>query len=270
MAKLEARVEPIERTCDMTIDYANIICDIGAEVARITLNRPPLNILDIAMMQEVNEALERIGSEDGVKLLIVDHQGKAFSAGVDIKDHTPAKVEEMIEVFHGIFRRLSSLPVTTLAVVDGAALGGGCEVATFCDMVVASERSKFGQPEIKVGAFPPVAAVVLPRLIGRNRTMELLLTGDIIDAVTAERIGLVNSVYPTESFGEKIAELVEKLTAASAVVLKLARKAVGPLCAEEEISRVERIYLDELMKTEDAHEGLNAFLEKRSPVWRNR
>jgi cyclohexa-1,5-dienecarbonyl-CoA hydratase len=242
-------------------------------VARITLNQPPLNIIDIPMLGEIHSALARIHSESEAKVLVIDHQGKAFSAGVSIRDHTPDKVSDMIEKFHGMFRLLHSLALPTLALVDGMALGGGCELATFCDMVIASERATFGQPEIKVGVFPPVAAVVFPRLVGRNRALELLLTGEVVDAAEAKALGLINRVFPTQEFHQKADEFIGKLTSLSAPVLKLTKRAVDRgLYANisEAITSVEELYLGELMQTEDAHEGLNAYLEKRKPTWKNK
>jgi cyclohexa-1,5-dienecarbonyl-CoA hydratase len=252
---------------------SNVACLIRDGVAKITLNHPPLNIIDIPMMAELHSALERVHSSNDVKVLALDHQGKAFSAGVSINDHTPGKVEEMIEEFHALFRSLNSLAVPTVALVDGMALGGGCELAVFCDMVLASERATFGQPEIKVGVFPPVAAVLFPHLIGRNRTLELLLTGDVIEAGEAKAIGLINKVFPTESFHEKANAFISKLTSLSGRVLKLTKRAVDLSLYSgfsESLPAVEQLYLGQLMQTEDAREGLNAFLEKRKPVWKNR
>jgi cyclohexa-1,5-dienecarbonyl-CoA hydratase len=229
--------------------------------------------MDIPMLGEIHRALARIHSENEVKVLVIDHQGKAFSAGVSIRDHTPDKVSDMIEKFHGMFRLLHSLALPTLALVDGMALGGGCELATFCDMVIASERATFGQPEIKVGVFPPVAAVVFPHLVGRNRALELLLTGEVVDAAEAKALGLINKVFSTQEFHQKADEFIGKLTSLSAPVLKLTKRAVDRgLYANisEAITSVEELYLGELMQTEDAHEGLNAYLEKRKPIWKNK
>lgn len=257
----------------MPAERSSIVCEIRDSVARITLNHLPLNILDIPMMKDMHHALEQIGCASGVKILILNHRGKAFSAGVSIKDHSQEKVEEMLGEFHGIFRLLNSLEQPSVALVDGMALGGGCELAVFCDMVIASDRATFGQPEIKLGVFPPVAAVLLPRLIGRNRALELLLTGDVIDAGEAKAIGLINKVLPAKDFQEKSNDFIRKLTSLSGTVLRLTKRAVdlglytGVI---EGISAIERLYLGELMKTEDAREGLNAFLEKRSPVWKNK
>ena len=127
----------------MTGEYRTIHCEFGSEVARITLNQPPLNILDIPMLGEMHKALSSIRSDNVAKVVVIDHRGKAFSAGISIQDHTPDKVAEMIERFHGIFRLLNSIALPTLALVDGMALGGGCELAVFCDMVIASDRATF-------------------------------------------------------------------------------------------------------------------------------
>jgi len=256
----------------MAEEYRSILCAAEDGVARITLNLPPLNIIDIPMLREIQSAIARVQLEKEVKVLVFDHQGKAFSAGVSIRDHTPDKVSEMIEKFHGVFRLLHSLAVPTLALVDGMALGGGCELATFCDMVIASERATFGQPEIKVGVFPPVAAVVFPQLVGRNCALELLLTGDIVDASEAKALGLINKVFPTPEFRQKAGEFIAKLTSMSAPVLRLTKRAVGRALhanLSEGLASVEELYLGELMSTEDAREGLNAYLEKRKPVWKN-
>jgi cyclohexa-1,5-dienecarbonyl-CoA hydratase len=257
----------------MTREYSRIACEIRDSVARITLKQPPLNIIDIPMIEEICQALSRIQSDGGAKILALGHEGKAFSAGVSIKDHAPDKVAELLEKFHGMFRLLDSLSVPTLALVDGMALGGGCEFAVYCDMAIASDRATFGQPEIKVGVFPPVAAVLFPRLIGRNRTLELLLTGETIDAAEAKAMGLVNKVFPAESFHEKAEEFMRKLTSLSGPVLQLTKRAVDlglHGSVSERIQEVEKLYLGELMQTEDAREGLASFLEKRKPVWKEK
>jgi len=257
----------------MAGENRSIICTVEGRVARITLNQPPLNIIDVPMLGEINSALVRIHSENEANVLVIDHQGKAFSAGVSIRDHSPDKVSYMIEKFHGMFRLLHSLALPTLALVDGMALGGGCELATFCDMIIASDRATFGHPEIKVGVFPPVAAVVFPQLIGRNRALELLLTGDVVDAAEAKAMGLINRVFPAQDFRQKADEFIGKLTSLSGPVLKLTKRAVDRSLytnVSEGITCVEELYLGELMQTEDAREGLNAYMEKRKPIWKNK
>ncbi len=257
----------------MSERFETIIFERKGGVARLTLNHPPLNILTIAMMREINEALDELDGAAEVKVLVIDAQGKAFSAGVDVKDHTPDKVEEMIGVFHGIFRRLLALEIPTLAVVKGACLGGGCELATFCDLVLASPEATFGQPEIKVGVFPPIAVLLFPSLMGQKKAFELLLTGEIIEAREAERIGLINKVVPLEELEEAVARLTAQLAGLSGMVLRLTKRAIlqgAGLPLEEALEKIERLYLKELVETEDAKEGLQAFLEKRKPLWRNR
>lgn len=243
-------------------------------VARVIWNRPPLNILDIAALRELSAVLETL-REDPCKVVVLAAAGKAFSAGVDIKDHTADKVREMLAVVHDVFAHLWALPQPTVSVVQGAALGGGMELATACDSIIASESAQFGQPEIKVGVFPPIACLLLPRLLPWPKALELILTGEAISAQEAHRLGLVNRVVPTERLSAETEAFVEKLTGLSGPVLKLTKRAT--LCGfkerrdwEEALAEIERLYLNELMKLEDAQEGLQAFLEKRRPQWRER
>ncbi|HEM62425.1 MAG TPA: enoyl-CoA hydratase, partial [Chloroflexi bacterium] len=194
-------------------------------------------------------------------------------AGVDVKDHTVDKVGEMVEVFHRIFRLMWALDVPTVAAVNGAALGGGCELVTFCDMIVASEKATFGQPEIQVGVYPPVAVVTFPRLMPYMKAMELLLTGAVIDAREAERLGIANKVVPPETFDEEVSSFVGRLTSLSAAILRLTKRATLQgltLPFEEALRLSEDVYLNQLMKTDDATEGLAAFMEKRKPTWRDK
>lgn len=257
------------------MDFQHIRLEKQDGQARLALNRPPLNVLDIAMMREISAALEEIGEDPGIKVLIFEatEGSKAFSAGVDVSEHTADKVDEMIEVFHRIFRLLDALDVPTVAAVGGAALGGGCELALFCDMLIASEKASFGQPEIQVGVFPPIAAVALPGIVGPKKALELVLTGDRIRAAEAERLGLVNRVVPPEELGSTVAELAGKLGKLSASVLRVTKRAVRTGSVgrfDEGLAAVEELYLGALMDTEDAHEGLAAFMEKRAPVWKDK
>jgi cyclohexa-1,5-dienecarbonyl-CoA hydratase len=249
--------------------YEHIKLAVADGVATLTLCREPLNVLNIAMMKEMNQALDSL-SPAGLKVLLIQAEGKAFSAGVDVGEHLGDQVHEMIEVFHGIFRRMEKLGVVTVASVQGAALGGGCELAAYCDLVVASAKAKFGQPEILVGVFPPVAALVFPRQMGYKKALELIVTGDVIGAEEAKAIGLVNQVVAPEELAEATSTLVGKLVNLSGLVLSLTRKAVvqGLMDKKEQgLQVIEKIYLDELMPTADAEEGLRAFLDKRKPQW---
>jgi cyclohexa-1,5-dienecarbonyl-CoA hydratase len=248
------------------------LSDAGESVS-LVLSRPPLNVLNIAMIKEMNAALTTLQKHPSAKVLLIKAEGKAFSAGVDVADHTADKIDEMMREFHRTFELLHGFKIPTAAVVDGAALGGGCEVAIYCDMVIASERSKFGQPEIKVGVFPPIAAAMFPRLIGRNRSLELLMSGDTISAAEAERIGLINRVFSVDGFEKSVADFIAKFTSNSKIILEMTKRAVDrglyTPCMEA-IGRAEKLYMSEMMKTEDAVEGLKAFLEKRTPVWNNK
>ena len=257
------------------MEFQHIIFETQGGVARLTLNKPPLNVLDIAMMREINSALERVDGDPTIKALVFEaaEGSKAFSAGVDVSEHTADMVGEMIAVFHRIFRQLDKLEVPTVAVVGGAALGGGCELVLFCDMVLASERASFGQPEIQVGVFAPVAVVAWPGIIGPKKAMELLLTGDRIRADEAARLGLVNGVVPPEELAAAAGELVGKLTAQSGAILRLTKRAVRAGSAgsfTKGLAAVEELYLGPMMDTEDANEGLAAFMEKRAPAWKDR
>lgn len=246
----------------------------GNGLARITLNRPPLNVIDIPMMEELQAALDAVRGDPSAKILIVDANGKMFSAGVDVKDHTADRIGEMLTKFHAVLRTLWSLEMPTLAAVRGSALGGGCELAMACDFIVASEGAKFGQPEIQVGAFPPVAATILPLLIPEKKALEMILTGDSVDAVTAERWGLVNVVAKSEEFGAAVDSFSARLTRLSSAVVKVAKRAtrlsLSMTEVEHKLQEIERIYIAELMKTHDAKEGIAAFIEKRKPEWKDR
>ena len=247
---------------------------VADSLATITINRPPHNVLDIALMEELNRALDIAAREESAKLLMITAAGeKVFSAGVDVMDHTPDKVVQMIDVFHGILKRLMVFPLPTVAALNGSAMGGGCELALACDMAVATEDTKIGQPEIKLGVFPPIAAILMPRIMPLPKVMELLLGGGIIDAKEAHRIGMVNAVFAPESFAADCAKYLEQFTTLSRVALLHTKKAVKEAATRpfyEALHHVEHHYLHELMATEDAVEGLNSFMEKRKPVWKNK
>ena len=253
--------------------YKHIQTELKDGVATLTLNRAPVNVLNIEMMEEINTYLEGLMKEKSLKLLVIQAMGKAFSAGVDVGEHLGDLVYKMIEVFHRMFRLMDALKVPSIAVVNGSALGGGCELALYCDMVIATEKAKFGQPEIQVGVFPPIAALIFPRMIGRKKAMELILSGETISAQEALTLGLINKVVPEASFDQEVNSFIEKFKKLSGVVLKLTKEAtVAGLNDDTDkgLKVIEKIYLDRLMKTNDALEGLKAFLEKRKPAWKNK
>ncbi|HKR00920.1 MAG TPA: enoyl-CoA hydratase-related protein [Pyrinomonadaceae bacterium] len=259
----------------MSDTYQNIEFDIEDRVGRIRFSRPPLNVFNIAMMRELTDAVNECATRRDMVAIVFEagKSSRAFSAGVAVEEHVEETIYQMLDSFHGIFRALEQAAKPVIAVVDGAALGGGCELVAGCDIVIASDRSRFGQPEIKLGVFPPIAAVLLPRIIGDKRARELILTGEMIDAHEALRLGLVNAVVPTTGLGQKTEELLVRLRELSAPALEAARRAIDlgrGSTLEEALRPVEDFYLNELMKSEDAHEGVNAFMQKRKAVWKNR
>jgi cyclohexa-1,5-dienecarbonyl-CoA hydratase len=226
------------------------------------------------MMREIGAALGECARREIVAIVFsADKDCRAFSAGVAVEDHVQDMIYQMLDSFHSIFRQLEQLAKPVIALVDGAALGGGCEVVAACDIVIASDRSRFGLPEIKLGVFPPVAAILLPRVIGQKRARELILTGEIIDAVEAGRLGLCNHVVPGAHLEPKLLEVTAKLKELSGASLEYTRRALDlgrGQTLDEALKEQENIYLHELMKTLDANEGIKAFMEKRKPVWRHR
>ena len=244
-------------------------------MARITFVRPPLNVFNIAMMREINAALTESAKREIVAIVFAaDKDCRAFSAGVAVEEHVQDTIYQMLDAFHTIFRQLEQIAKPAIALVDGAALGGGCELVAACDIVIASERSRFGVPEIKLGVFPPVATILLPMLIGEKRARELILTGEIIDAIEAGRLGLCSHIVPGAHLEPKLLEITAKLRELSGTSLEFTRRAMdmgrSGRTFDEALAEQENIYLHELMKTADANESIKAFMEKRKPVWRHR
>lgn len=242
--------------------------------AWITLDRPPVNLLDLALLSELRPVLDSLGADTATDFLVVRGAGaRAFSAGVDVRDHAREKVPQMLEVVHGVIRRLLALPQVTIALVRGACLGGGLELATSCDLILASEESVFGTPEINVGCYPPVALARFPSLLGYHRAAELILTGNKISAREAAEIGMINRAVPAEKLEQALAALLKELRSKSGAVLRIALKGLRETRLKtfsSDLARAEELYLNELLKTEDVEEGVRAFLGKRRPEWKNR
>ena len=259
----------------MTQDLQSIRFKIDDRVARITFARPPLNVFNIAMMREIGDALKESAQKSDLAAIVFDAtpDSRVFSAGVAVEEHVPETVFQMLDSFHSVFRVLRQISRPVISVVDGLALGGGCELVAACDIVIASERARFGQPEIKLGVFPPVAAILLPRIIGEKRARELILSGDMIEATEALRLGLVNYVVPATELEQKLLSVLAKLRELSASSLAMTRMALdlgAGSSFQSALIEVEDLYLNELMKTEDAHEGVRSFMEKRKPEWRHK
>lgn len=249
--------------------YEHVRFEPGA-AARITLDRPPLNVLTTAMLDELAAAVAEAAAGPETKVLVITGAGKAFCAGVDVADHTEDRVEAMIHTFSRVVRSILDVELPVVAVLNGATLGGGLELALACDLVVARAGAKLGQPEIRLGVFPPAAAVLLPRRVGTQRALELILTGRSITAEEGAAMGLVTRVAPADELDAAADELVCGLTGLSRPVLALTKRAVlegleRPLV--DALEHADTLYLDDLMQLDDPHEGLAAFMEKREPVW---
>ncbi len=248
--------------------------DREGRTATVTLNRPPLNILDIPTIDRLGEVIMDLGADPELTLIVLRAAGdRAFSTGVAVQDHTPDRVGPMLESLHGTLRRLRDLDIITVAAVHGFCLGGGMELALSCDLVIATEDARFSQPEIELGCYAPVASALLPARLGVGRTLDLLLTARILTCIEAQELGLVTYRVPTGELDKAVANLAGGLTTRSAPVIRLTKKAVRAgrdLPFAEALAETERIYKEELLLLEDLEEGAAAFLGKRKPVWRNR
>lgn len=253
--------------------FSRIVVDVTLPHARITLANPPQNIIDLAMMDELAAALAEIESRSDVVTLTIAGSEKVFSAGVDVAAHTPDKVRDMLTRFHAVIRALVASRKVTIACVRGNCLGGGAELALVCDLVYTSDEAQWQFPEIKLGCFPPVAAVALAALVGQKRATDLILMARKIAGPEAAALGLANGVAAgddVESLVHDACERLEKLSPAALRVTKKALYAWDAMHFDKGLARAEQIYFEELMKTEDAVEGVQAFLEKRKPVWKGK
>jgi cyclohexa-1,5-dienecarbonyl-CoA hydratase len=249
---------------------ARIRVDGRSSVARVVLSNPPLNVIDIPMMEELAAALGEIEARSDVSVIVLSGEGRAFSAGVDVAAHTPDKVEAMLVKFHTVIRGLVASKKVTIAAVHGHCLGGGAELAIVCDMVYTTTSAQWGFPEIKLGCYPPVACTALAALVGQKRAAELILTGRIISGTEAAELGLANGAVPDEELAAVVERTVQELLSLSAASLAVTKKAVygwDAMHFDKGLAKAEKIYLEELMKTADAQEGIRAFMEKREPKW---
>jgi cyclohexa-1,5-dienecarbonyl-CoA hydratase len=253
--------------------FSRISFHLEPPIARIVLNNPPVNVIDIPMMDELAEALNEIETRPDIAILIISGSQRAFSAGVDVAAHSPDKVEQMLNKFHGVIRALVGSKKVSIAAVHGICLGGAAELAMVCDLAFTSELATWGFPEIKLGCYPPVAVTALAALVGQKHAADLVLTGRSITGREAASIGLANSVVPEVDLEHVVQDAVHHLSQLSPAALAITKKAIYAWDAihfDKGLARAEKTYLDDLMRTEDTREGISAFLEKRPPVWKGR
>ena len=249
-----------------------VVVERADRVGYLTINRPPLNILSIEVFDRLAAGLDELTRGGGVDILVVRAAGeRAFSAGAEVADHVPDRAPAMLAAFHRVARALMSMDVVSIAAVKGLTLGGGMELALCCDIVVASEDAQLGQPEILLGSFPPIAAALLPGRVGRHHAFDIVLTGRRLSAFESLALGLVSRVAAPAELDGEVDQVIRSLRAASGPVLRLAVRALrGARPAEfsERLAANERIYVDELLRLDDAREGVEAFLQKRQPRWK--
>jgi cyclohexa-1,5-dienecarbonyl-CoA hydratase len=246
---------------------------VDGEVARLTLDRPEHNLLNERMLAEITAGINTLGERSGIKLIVLDSAAKAFCGGIELGEYTQRRVFQLLDAFHNAFSAMLDTSKPLLVVVNGPAFGGGAELAALGDLVIATPRARFAQPEIKLGVFPPLAAAVLPYILGPKLALELVLTGETMTAERARELGLVNWLVPEDQLQEKVDELIARVTAQSGPVLTMAKKAIlgsMGLPLREGVRNSMKVFLNELADLEDSQEGLRALVEKRAPKWKNR
>src|SRR5499427_8037771 len=261
---------PPKRTPD-EFKFVKLRCDGG--VARMTMSRPEHNLLNEAMLREMADAITFAGERGDVKLIVLDSACKVFCGGIDIGEYTSERVFQMLDAFHGAFAGMLEVSKPVVCVVNGPAIGGGAELAAFGDMVIASPKARFAQPEITIGMFPPLASTILPYLVGPKVALELVLTGEPVTAERALDLGLVNRLVPEAQLETTVKELLARMTGHSGAVLTMAKKAIlggMGLSLRDGLKHSMGIFLNELYRLEDSQEGLHALVEKRKPNWKNR
>jgi cyclohexa-1,5-dienecarbonyl-CoA hydratase len=253
--------------------YKLIKFDTSTDVARITLNNPPYNVLTVPLMTEMAEAIEGLNTRNDIKAMMLESSQKTFSAGISLEDSRPDRVFQTLDAFSRIFQAVRDISKPLFVVVNGPAIGAGSELVAFGDLVLATPNAKFSQPEVKMGIFPPFAAIMLPQLIGPKKTYELILTGQPLTADEAFHLGFVNRVVPEAELKKTVDEFLAKISEFSAPVLEMTKRVIGSsigLPLHEAMKKSQDIYLNQLMALEDVQEGLRAVLEKRKPVWKNK
>jgi cyclohexa-1,5-dienecarbonyl-CoA hydratase len=247
--------------------------EIEPPIASLALQHPPLNVIDLQMMDELSAALAEIENRADVSVLVLRGSEKAFSAGVDVAAHAPDQIEEMLRKFHASIMKLVGMKKVTIACVRGHCLGGGAELAMVCDLVFTGETAQWGFPEIKLACFPPVATTALAALIGQKQATDLILTGRTIGGAEAAHLGLANRAVSDGELDRVVQELIDRLARLSSAALAVTKKAIyawDSIHFDKGLARAEKVYLEELTRIEDMQEGINAFIEKREPNWKGK
>jgi enoyl-CoA hydratase/carnithine racemase len=253
--------------------FRHIQFDTSTYIAHITLNNPPYNVLTAPLMREMAEAIESLNGRGDIKAILLDSSQRTFSAGIGLEDSKADRVFSTLEAFNRVFEAIREISKPLIVVVNGPAIGAGSELAAFGDLVIATPKAKFAQPEVKLGVFPPFAAVMLPQVIGPKKTYELILTGEALSADEALSLGFVNRVVSEDKLKEKVDEVISKIGEFSAPVLEMTKRVISGsigLPLDKAMRQSHNIYLNQLMDLEDVQEGLRAVLEKRKPVWKNK
>jgi len=246
---------------------------VEGEVVHLTLDRPEHNLLNERMLAELAAGINAAGEQSDVKLIILDSAAKAFCGGIEVGEYTQRRVFQLLDAFHVAFSAMLDTSKPLLVVVNGPAFGGGAELAALGDLVIATPKARFAQPEIRLGVFPPLAAAILPYILGPKLALEQVLTGETMTAERAHELGLVNWLVPESELQKKVDEVAAKVTAQSGPVLTMAKKAIigsMGLPLREGVRNSMKVFLNELADVEDSQEGLRALVEKRAPKWKNR
>lgn len=254
-------------------NYSRLMVAFQSPVARVILANPPVNVINLPMMDELLAFLEQVEQRPEIVGIVFGGSDRAFSAGVDIAAHLPDNVEAAVRKFNSVIRALMRSSKVTVATVRGTCLGGGAELASVCDIVFTADSANWGFPEISLGCFPPVACALLSEVIGQKHASELILTGRQMSGEDAMRVGLANEALPEDELAEIVDDTCDRLGQLSPAALRLTKKALrawDTAKLDQLLARAEKIYFEELMKTEDAVEGIRAFLEKRPPKWKGR
>ncbi|MGH9757007.1 MAG: enoyl-CoA hydratase/isomerase family protein, partial [Candidatus Acidiferrales bacterium] len=231
------------------------------------------NLLNERMLAELTAGINSLGERREIKLIVLDSAVKSCSGGIEVGEYTQRRVFQMLDSFHAAFSAMLDPSKPGLGVVNGPAVGGGAELVALGDLVIATPKARFAQPEIKLGVFPPLAAAVLPTILGPKVALELVLTGEAMTAERAREVGLVNWVVSEAELPKRVEDLISRVTAQSGPVLTMAKKAIlGSLGLplRDGVRNSMKVFLNELADLEDSQEGLRALVEKRAPKWKNR